>query len=41
MSETLRIGLVVIAAIIITNAEFRLAVKARFNQLMRKWNILP
>ena len=41
MSETFRIGLVVVAAIIITNPEFRQAVKDRFNQLMSKWNKFP
>ena len=40
MNETLKIGLLVIVAIIITNAEFRAAVKYRFTQLLRKWNIL-
>ena len=41
MNETLKIGLLVIIAIIITNAEFRASVKYKFNQLMRKWNIIP
>ena len=41
MSEYLRIGLVVMAAIIVSNEEFRQAVKNRFKQLMSKWNKLP
>ena len=41
MNETLRIGLLVVAAIIITNPEFRQACKDRFNQLISKWDKLP
>ena len=38
MNETLRIGLLVIAIIIITNPKFKESVKLRFDKLIRKWN---
>ena len=41
MSEYLRIGLIAVAVIVVTNHEFRQACKDRFNQLASKWNKLP
>ena len=38
MNETLRIGLLVIAIIIITNPKIKELVKLKYDKLIRKWN---